>query len=429
MDISLFTSINLFSYQIIPDLGLMYLAGSVRQAGFEVEIKDCRKERWNLEDFANHLRSTRPTIVGIKSYSYEANSVRKMTETARQVLPAAVIIIGGPHPSMDPGEALRNMPAADYAFAGESERNLPLFVAAVKQGQANPLSGEIRGLAYREGNEIKCRDAEFEKDLDRLPFPAWDLMPPNRYPDEAAGIFVRDFPAAPMALSRGCPFRCAHCGSLYVSGGRLRYRSLENVLAEIDNLQNQYGVRTLTFTDDNYTWDHDRAMALFKALAERPQKLAFTFPNGLRFDSLDEEMLKAMEKAGCYLLGLGIESASDETLQRMNKKQTRAKTEDAVNLIRRTTNMRIIGSFILGYPGETLQDVKNTIRFAVDLPIHNAHFCLFIPIPGTRAYHELRENGCHIPDGCDLDSLTMDKPSLELPGLSYQKLLRLHQYA
>lgn len=429
MDILLLTPVNLFSYQIIPDLGLMYLASSLRKAGHEVEIKDCRKDKWDFARLSEHIQRTKPAIVGIKCYSYEVNSVKKMTETARAAHPSALILVGGPHPSMDGADALRRMPAADYAFIGESEKSLALFVSAAKQGRLNPLPEEIRGIAFREGAEIMVRECVWEKDLDQIPFPAWDLMPPGSYPDEAMGIFVKDFPAAPMSLSRGCPFRCSHCGSLYVSGGRLRYRSLENVLAEIDLLENKFGVRTFTFTDDNFTWDRARAMALFKALAARPKKISFTFPNGVRADSLDRELLCAMEDAGCYLLGLGIESSSDATLRRMNKQQTRAMTTEVIDLIRSTTNMRLIGSFILGYPGESLAEVKDTIRFAIELPIHNAHFCLFIPIPGTKTYRELVKNKLISANGCDTDALTMDKHSLALPGLPPKKLLRLHQYA
>jgi radical SAM superfamily enzyme YgiQ (UPF0313 family) len=214
-----------------------------------------------------------------------------------------------------------------------------------------------------------------------------------------------------------------------ISGGRIRYRSLADVLAEMDFLDKEYGVQSFTFADDNFTWDRDRAMALFKALEQRPGKICFTFPNGVREDSLDEELLRTMERAGCSMLGLGIESGSDETLKRMKKSQTRAKTIETVNLIRRTTNMRIIGSVILGYPGETIDDVKETIRFTISLPIHNAHFCLYIPIPGTPVYLDLLKEGFFTPDQCDPDTLTMDKPSLSLPGLPPDQLLRLHQMA
>jgi anaerobic magnesium-protoporphyrin IX monomethyl ester cyclase len=153
------------------------------------------------------------------------------------------------------------------------------------------------------------------------------------------------------------------------------------------------------------------------------------FPNGVRVGSLDEELLRLMERAGCYILALGIESGVDETLSRMKKSQTTAQVRKVVKLIRLTTSIQVTGFFIMGYPGESLSDVKKTIRFAVNLPIHHAHFCLFIPIPGTPIYNELQEKGHIPPEGWESEHLTIDSPSFSLPGLPARKLLHLHQYA
>jgi anaerobic magnesium-protoporphyrin IX monomethyl ester cyclase len=429
IDILLFTAIDPFAYQIIPDLGLMYLAGALREAGHRVEIKDCRKERWDFDQAGAYVARVRPRVVGIKCYSNEANAVKRMTEVVRRSHPEAVIVAGGPHPSMDPAGTLRWMPAVDYAFIGEAERSLPPLVDWVKAGRPGPLPEGVTGVAYRDGGQIAVREGRLEEDLDRLPLPAWDLMPPDQYPDEAAGIFVREFPSAPMALSRGCPFRCAYCGCRLIAGGKMRYRSTASVLAEIDLLESRYGIKTFTFVDDNFTWDRRRALELFQALAARPRRISFTFPNGIRVDSFDAELLRAMEQAGGFLLALGIESGSDATLARMNKKQTRADVTAAVALVRRTTSMRVTGFFILGYPGETLADVRETIDFAAGLPIHHAHFCLFIPIPGTPVYQELLDSGRLAPEDHGYDDLTIDKVSLALPGLPPRRMLRLHQYA
>ncbi len=429
MDVLLLTAIDPFSYQIIPDLGLMYLASSVRDAGLDVSLKDLRKDKWNYGRVGEYIRVERPMIVGIKCYSHEVARVKRMTEVIRESHPDAMIIVGGPHPSMDPAGALSAMPAVDYAFMGESEWSLRDFALWVKGGSRVPLPDSIHGIAYRGSSGVEIRDPVFEDDLDKLPMPAWDLLPPEEYPDEAAGIFVPLFPAGPMMLSRGCPFRCSYCGSRYIMGERIRYRTVKGVLEEINLLERDYGVRTFTFVDDSFTCNRKRAMELFEALADRPRRIAFTFPNGVRVDSLDREMLLTMERAGCSTLALGIESGSDDTLSRMNKRQTTAEIRQTVDLIRRTTSIQVTGFFIMGYPGESLSDVKDTIRFAVNLPIHHAHFCLFIPIPGSMIYNELEEQGLIPRGGLDPEHLTIDSPSLSLPGLPAPSLLRLHQYA
>jgi radical SAM superfamily enzyme YgiQ (UPF0313 family) len=414
MDLLLLTSVDPFSYQIIPDLGLMYLAASVRKAGHSVAILDCRKEGMDYDGLAEYVREARPEVVGIKSYTNEAVRIGRMAESIRRAQPGAVIITGGPLPTLDPRGALSNMEAVDFAFVGEAESSLPLFMDWVKDGRRGAVPEEIHGIAFRNDSGVTARESRLEEDLDKLPPPAWDLMPPDSYADETFGLFVPAFPTAPLLLSRGCPFQCAYCGARYISGNRMRYRSVENVLEDIDFLQREYGTRTFTFADDCFTTDRERAAAFFEALIRRPRKILFTFPNGVRAGSLDEELLKLMERAGCRLLGLGIESGSDQTLARMKKGQTTSLIREKVDLIRGSTSMLITGSFILGYPGETLADVKQTIKFAVDLPIHHAQICIFIPIPGTPVYDELVEQGTIRPEDWDPEQLTIDRASASL---------------
>jgi len=428
MDVVLFTAVNPFAYQIIPDLGLMYLAGSVRAAGLSVSVKDLRKDKWDYDKVEEHVRATQPKIVGIKCYSFEMERTRKMTEVIRKASPQSVIALGGPHPSMDPIGTLQTVPQADYAFLAEAEQSFRDFALWVKQGGSGVPPEHIRGIAFRDSSGIVVREPVFENNLDRLPMPAWDLLPPDEYPDEATGIFVPGFPAPPMMLSRGCPFNCAYCGAKYVMGERIRYRSPENILFEIAWLEKNYGVRNFTFIDDNFTGNKKQALALFRALAQRPKRIAFTFPNGLRPATLDRELLKMMEAAGCYSLALGIESGCNRTLERMNKKQTIEEVEETVDLIRSATSIKITGFFILGYAGETLDEVRETIRFANRLPLHHPHFCIFTPLPGSKVYNELREQGLIPASGLKPEELTFDHPA-PLPGLPPKKLIRLHFYA
>ncbi len=429
MDLLLYTSVDPFSYQIIPDLGLMYVAAAARGSGFGVAIKDCRKEGWDARRAGDHAGREKPLVVGVKSYSNEASRTSEMAAEIRRSLPGAVIIMGGPYPSMDPADVLARSPEVDYAFMGEAEKSLPLFMEWVKAGRAGEPPSSVAGVAYRKDGRTVVRPPEFHRDLEDLPLPAWDLMPPEKYPDEAAGIFTPGFPAAPMMLSRGCPFQCAYCGGRYVMGPRIRYRPAASVIREIDLLQKEHGVKSVTFVDDGFTTSRERAIELFQALAGRERKIGFTFPNGVRADSLDPEMVRLMEKAGCYSLALGIESGSDETLKRMRKRQTVEGVRKTVEMIRRESSIRVTGFFILGYPGESLADVRETIRFAAGLPIHHAHFCLFIPVPGTPVHEELLEKGWISDRYCDPEDLTIDRAGTELPGLPTRKLLRLHQYA
>lgn len=429
MDVLLLTPIDPLAYQIIPDLGLMYLAASLREAGFEVDIRDCRRLGWSMGDLAAYVREVRPLVVGIKSHTNEAARVGRMADVVRREHPSAVIAVGGPHPSMNPKGALSAMPGVDFAFIGEAEISFPLFVRWIKDGGKGTPPQDVHGIAWREEGRAVIREPRFVEDLDQLPLPAWDLMPPDTYPDEAAGIFVPSFPAAPMMLSRGCPFQCAYCGCRYISGTKIRYRSPQNVLQEIDLLEREYHVKSFTFVDDNFTWRKKSAAALFEALAQKDPRVWFTFPNGVRSDSLDLEMIELMERAGCYLIGLGIESGVPATIKRMNRAQMPPEIRKTVQLIRQSSNIQITGFFILGYPGETFEEVKQTISFAKSLPIHHAHFSQFMPIPGTPVYEEMIAKGLIKDNGLDLEMVTNDKAALDLPGLPSKKLLRLQRTA
>lgn len=421
-------SVDPFSYQITPDLGLMYLASSVRNAGLSVSLKDLRRDRWSFERLEKYVRAEQPMIAGVKCYSREVKRVKRMSELIRKACPETRIVIGGPHPSMDPVGTLSVIPEADDVFLGESEFSFRDFALWVKASGKGPPPESIPGIAYQEGGRAKVREPVFENDLEQLPLPAWDLLPPTDYPDETTGIFAPGFPIAPMMLSRGCPFGCSYCGAQYVMGRSIRYRPVANILEEIALLEREYGVRNFSFVDDNFTCQREKAGALFEALAKREKRIAFTFPNGVRPNTLDAGLLKIMEKAGCYSIALGIESASDEILSRMKKKQTREEIVQAVNLIRSTTAIKVTGFFILGYPGESLRDIQDTINFAADLPLHHPHFCLFTPLPGTPVYQELQEQGLIPAQGLDPEHLTFDQP-FALPGIPPKKLLRLHQSA
>lgn len=429
MKFLLLTPIEAFSFQVIPDLGLMYIAAALRQAGFTVAIRDFRRRHTDFAALPGILRAEAPDVVGIKCYTHETDRVKRMAAAVKQTLPQAAVIVGGPHASMDPASLLAPDSGIDYVFVGEAERSVVGFARWLGSAQPGAVPDGIPGLAYRGRDGISVTPPEFEPDLDAIPLPAWDMMPPEKYPNEAAGMFVSEFPAAPMMLSRGCPFACTYCGGSRVMGKRIRHRSVENILREIDLLERDHGVKTFTFVDDNFTMDREKALRLFSALADRPRRIAFTFPNGVRASTLDEEMVRLMERAGCQYVALGIESGSDDTLRRMRKSQTVAEVREKVALIRRVSGIKVVGFFILGYPGEKIADVQETIRFAAALPIHHPHFCIFNPIPGTPAYEECLKQGLIGSAGLRPDQQTFDHLPIMLSGLSPRRVRFLHQYA
>ncbi|MGC8657788.1 MAG: B12-binding domain-containing radical SAM protein [Desulfomonilaceae bacterium] len=380
------------SHYVVPPVGLGYLATALRREGFnDVAIVDSIKEKLDGPRFINRIKELSPRVIGFQVFSSDFSSVKQLSRMAKEVLPASLIVVGGPHVSARAEESLSDFPDADYGFQGEAEVGFPLFARRVINSENIP-NEKIPGLIYRNGNEIKAVSRVFVENLDKLGFPAWDLMAPNTYPDAPQGAFYEKFPIAPIATSRGCPYNCAFCGSPVNMGNRLRFRSLQSVFAEMELLYEDYGVREFHFIDDMFNASKKRVIEFCEMLAQRNWDISYTFPNGLRLNTLDEESLAWMKKTGAYAFTVGIESGSQRILDRMNKKLTLEMIRQKVNLVAQA-GIAPSGFFLLGFPGETKEDMKRTLEFAKSLPLKRAHFSNFLPLPGTLATKRLLDSG------------------------------------
>ncbi len=380
------------SHYIVPPLGLGYLATALRRAGFEdVAILDCVKENYDASGLRQALVGMKPRVVGFQVFSSDYESVRQGIELAKGVLPEAVVIVGGPHISATAGQVLDDIPAVDYAFVGEAELGLPLLMRRLLRSDSIPLD-EVPGLVWRENGSSRVNQRALVQDLDSLGFPAWDLMPPNTYPDAPQGAFYQQFPIAPMASTRGCPYSCTFCGSPVNMGNRLRFRSLTHVFEEMDLLRTKYGVREFHFVDDMFNASKSRVIEFCNTLRDKNWQISYTFPNGLRLNTIDGEMLIAMKSSGAYAFTVGIESGSPRILKAMNKQLTVDMIREKLNLISKT-GLEPSGFFLIGFPGETREDMQMTLKFAKSLPIKRAHFSNFLPLPGTEATRLLMESG------------------------------------
>lgn len=376
------------THYVVPPIGLGYLATALRKVGFhDIIIIDCLKENLGLNGLGKRLELLKPAVVGFQVYSYDFPWVVKGVAGVREWLPKVKIIIGGPHVSATEASALREIPEADFGFIGEGEAGLPLLVKRLLRGENISLR-DIPGLVYREGDDIRVNPRGVISDLDALGIPAWDLMVPGEYPDSPQGGFYRNFPIAPVSTTRGCPYSCTFCGSAVNMGKKLRYRSIAMVLKEMRLLYDDYGVREFHIIDDMFNFDKQRVLDFCNGIREQGMKISYTFPNGLRLNQLDREMLEMMKEMGAYSFNVGIESGSQRILDGMKKNLTLELIEEKVNLIV-ASGLEPCGFFIMGFPGETGEDIKATIAFARKLRLKRAHFSNFLPLPGAEATQEL----------------------------------------
>jgi len=412
------------SYVVIPNLGLAYLASSLVTAGHRVSILDCVKDHVGRDGFSSLLRKHRYDVVGFCTFSSAVSTVKEYARTTREILPAATIALGGPHPTFEPEQTLQSIPDADFAFLGEAEETLPRLLSASQEKGPGPLENlavRVPGLAWREEDHILKSPQVYVQDLDKNGIPAWDLVRPDTYPVAPNGIFSRSRHVAPIVATRGCPFPCTFCGAGKALGKKVRKRSIENLMQEVDLLTGRYGIREIHIMDDNFTYDAGHAAGFCEALMQRDHKLHWALPNGVRLDSLNRELLTLMERSGCYSFAVGIESGTQHVLDHIKKHLSLATIEEKIRLVKRVTAIRVTGFFILGYPMETRQDMEETIALSMKLPIDRANFFNFTPFPGSEIYERLRADGSMPP--VNLDNLYIHNISYSPPGISRKEMV------
>jgi radical SAM superfamily enzyme YgiQ (UPF0313 family) len=377
---------------IMPPLGIGYLATIARYFGYNVTILDCLRDKIDITNFEKYIKSNRFDIFGISMMTFNFNTAKEYTEIIKKLNKDLVVVLGGSHPSGDYENILNDFPNADFAFRGEAELGFKEFLEELKKPKNKRKYKNVSNLIWRKDDKIIINEWKVIDDLDSIKFPAWDLIDPRTYPISPHTVFAVNFPVAPIIVTRGCPFQCTFCSGRTVTGTVVRKRSIENVMSEIDFLIRNYGVKEIHIEDDNFTLHKDFVMEFCNELIKRNYGISWALPNGVRLDTLDEEMLFLMEKSGCHYFAVGIEFGTDKMLKLTNKQLTIAMIKEKISLISKF-NMKINGFFMLGVPDETREDMLKTIELSKELPIHNAQFSNFIPLPGSYLYKRLKREG------------------------------------
>ena len=414
-----------FVYQVYPPHGLMYLASYLRskKPGVEIKIFDRMMDRGPEENLVAQLKAFAPDLVGIHAMHFQAKSMHRIAALAK-ANSRAPVIVGGPYPSSEPARVLAD-PNIDLAVRGEGELT---FAEIFERLESNKDFSGIPGCAYRkDGQVVLGPERDLLPDLDSVPFPAWDLIDLKKFFDWKV-LTQNDIRArkelATIFTSRACPYGCIFCHNMF--GKKFRARSPENVLAEIKILYEKYGVREIHFIDDCFNFDLDRAKQILQMIIDSRMDLKLAFPNGIRGDRLDEELVGLFKAAGAYKINFGIESGS-ERIQKMIKK--------SLDLQKIKTNIELVagagifthGFFMMGFPDETEDDLKATIDFAVSSKLHSAGFALLSPFPGTRVREIAEQMGKKVT--FDPDDTSYAAIACNLTALPDSELARYHRRA
>ncbi len=412
------------SDQIQPSVGLGYLASSIRDR-HEVRILDCIKERMDIRTLGSFVRNYAPDVLGLQCYTFDLHFVGKALRLVKEIDRDIVTILGGPHPTAAPKATMeRFKDDLDFLFIGEAEIGLSRLLDGLKSGKGHLR--DVPALAWREGGRVVTNPQVFVDDLDSLGMPAWDLIMPQDYPESQHGAFYKKFPVAPIMMTRGCPFSCTFCAGSVVTGKKVRKRSVDNVLKEILLLHDKFGINEFYTIDDNFTMDISYAKEFLRRLKALNLGMTWAVPNGIRMDTLDKEALRLMKETGLYMISVGIESGSDRILNLMKKSLTKDKIRRAMTMIDEA-GIDIAGFFILGFPGDTEESIRDTMRFSLELPLKRVNFFSYLPLPGTESYRDLERKG--ELKGVDWDNFYFTNAAYVPAGLTRERLRNFQRLA
>jgi len=327
-----------------------------------------------------------PSIVGITTKSQNYAAACNVAKIVKSVNNNTLVVFGGPHATLIKGELLNN-PAIDIGVLREGEETLVEILDAFEGSK--PLSA-IKGIVYREGDNIfETQRREFIDDLDSLPFPvtvAQDcLIDFDKYPRKSFKYIF---------AIRGCPFSCSFCGSRYTWSRKVRFRSVENIIEEIREIQ-RLGIDDIHFDDD--TWGIKKSFIQNLCIAIKEQCPGLRWSCEIHVKFVDDETISFMKSAGCHSIQIGVESGNNEILKLLNKNSTIEDVFAAANIIKKH-NIHLQTFFIVGFPQETEETLHDTISAMTSIPADFLIYSIFTPYYGTKLFNHCKELGIIVDD-------------------------------
>jgi len=397
------------SAPVLPTLGLAYLASYLKKHSFSVNIVDAHALGLNLEEAAKMCISSNPGLIGINANSPLYSRVLELGDKIKELFPSCPIALGGYHPTFLGEEVLKHG-FVDFVIRGEGEETLLELAKAIQSGGDYRL---IKGLGFKcEGRPVLNPDRGFIEDLDKLPFPAYDLLPMEKY--HIGNNLHKAKNSISVIASRGCTGSCFFCTSPGFWKMRHRKHSPGYILSLMNYLHERFGKKHFQFRDDTFTLDKTWILNFCALLNDNKYK--FSWDCYSRFDAFDEEMLISMKKAGCNQLSLGVESANDQVLRAV-KGFSREKACGGMELLKKHRfKTRLF--FMIGPPVTSAKDINDIADFAIRLSPDVLVITASIPYPGSLFYDTLKEKGRKIDfskaiprvyEGfCDFDGLSKE---------------------
>jgi anaerobic magnesium-protoporphyrin IX monomethyl ester cyclase len=434
-------------------IGLAYLAASLKNHDYEVEILDCQTEKKRslaIPSELSYLKDLYPfndqspfkLYTGYYHFGMEWGEIREKIEDSKadvfgisssftpyhgEALEIAriikewdrrkIVVMGGAHVSCDP-EGVMKSPFVDYVILGEGEIRFPLLLEKIEKGKIEKIE-EIDGIGYRTDGEIRINPLKnFVKDLDSLPHPTRGLFDLDRYRMKKKRLTM-------IITSRGCPHGCAYCSTHLVMGASFRTRSPEAIIKEMMECRNRYGMQIFDIEDDNFTFDKERAKKLMTLIIETfgEQVLELTAMNGVSFASLDEELLRLMKQAGFHTVNLSFVSTDPSTKKRMGRPVVERDFDDILEETEKVS-LNVIAYAILGMPGQTIEEMVNTLIYLMGKKVLIGP-SVYYPTPGTPLFERCKKEDILPPHLSQWRSSALPIETKEFNRLDIITLFRL----
>ena len=390
---------------ISPPLGLAYLAAVLRKEGYKVKIIDAMAERLDVGEVLKKIKDC--FLVGITATTPLFKRSLEYAKEIKKAFPEKFVILGGVHVTYRPAEGLKE---ADAVCIGEGEKTIVEVAERVESGRS--LEG-VRGIWWKKDKKIvKNLPREPIFDLDSLPFPAFDLLPLNKY-----SFMERRLEEFPMITSRGCPFSCLYCVSSKFFGRKYRSRSAENVVKEMSWLEDEFKAKHIAFSDDTFTLSKKRVESICKEI--KKEGVDLTWSCASRADTIDRELVRIMKGAGCTKIYFGVESASERILNFYRKKLDLKAVERAIRICKEE-GIETVCSFIIGAPNESEDEMRRTLKLAMKLDPDYAQFSILTPYPGTELYEIAEKENLLITK--NYEDYTAGKPVMKNAHLSPERI-------
>ncbi|MBF0232160.1 MAG: cobalamin-dependent protein [Desulfamplus sp.] len=387
-------------------VSLLYLAAVLRRSGFYVHILDLSiSKSENATDLFdglmlkinNAVSDIDPAIIGFNCFvSQHLPFIMRVSKQLRKTMPKVHITIGGAHPSIFYKDILTNSPEIDSVIVGEGEEQIVELANCIEKRK--PDFQTIHSFAYRvNGNVVYNKRNGYISDLDKLPDPAWDIINfPDYFSDHSSWHNPKQHDikiSAPIITSRSCPFSCNFCACHKTMGRGFRKRSPKRVVGEIEHIHRTYGINYFGFIDDNVNLDKNHVMEICEEIIRRRLDIQFEPTCGLHLASMDDDIAKALSKAGCVFARLPIEHGNEYIRNKVIGKNLKREQIFSAAKSLRKYGMRISTMSIMGFPEDTMQTLQDTYDLLMELKADLNYVFNLIPFPGTKLFNQAKEEG------------------------------------